>query len=479
MESTATLLIALGLFILLGFSVFGATSLHEKERRAALVAFGVAVAASLPFFLASLLPVPVQWAVLSLVFIAVAAGAVVFLLPIGRVERDNDTPRQRYDERDVPFARARLKPGAPRYEAYYAMRPENKAGDDKTRSLPGLLSPLANEANPLLFAATTATFDLIKTLHGAVDGPVAPACGAQDAGAMSAYIKGLALYWGAHSVGISELQPYHIYTHIGRGSGEYGTPVSLDHRFAIAFAVEMDYDLVGTAPAAPTLLESARQYAHGAQIAIQLADLIRSLGYPARAHVDGNYRVIAPLVARDAGLGEIGRMGLLMTPALGPRVRLGVVTTDLPLLADSRTDDTSVLDFCQVCKKCATNCPVRAIPFGDRQEIGGAVRWRIDGDTCFRYWAVTGTDCARCMATCPYSHPASPLHNLVRWAVQRSGAGRRALTWLDDLFYGPSPAPKPAPSWMPPRVQRGPASGTGHTKASRSEIREGEKHGTR
>ena len=51
---------------------------------------------------------------------------------------------------------------------------------------------------------------------------------------------------------------------------------------------------------------------------VQLAAAIRDLGYPARAHIDGNYRVIAPLVARDAGLGEIGRMGLLMTPRWVP-----------------------------------------------------------------------------------------------------------------------------------------------------------------
>lgn len=67
---------------------------------------------------------------------------------------------------------------------------------------------------------------------------------------------------------------------------------------------------------------------------MQLAEFMRSIGYPARAHIDGSYRVVCPLVARDAGLGEIGRMGLLMTPELGPRVRIAVVTTDLPLVPD-------------------------------------------------------------------------------------------------------------------------------------------------
>lgn len=51
-------------------------------------------------------------------------------------------------------------------------------------------------------------------------------------------------------------------------------------------------------------------------------------GFNSRAHIDGDYELICPLVARDAGLGEIGRMGLLMTPRLGPRVRIAVVTTE-------------------------------------------------------------------------------------------------------------------------------------------------------
>jgi ferredoxin len=476
--SAAVLLIALGLFMLLGSGAYGVASLREAERRAADLAFGLGLALSLPLLLASLLPTWIQWLILVAIAIALTAGAIAFLLPLGRVERGNDVPHQRYDERDVLFARARLESGSANYEAYYTMRPERKAGDDKTRSLPGLLSPEASEANPLLFGATDATFDLIGALHDAVDGPVAPTRTEPEARAMSAYVKGLARYWGAHSAGITELRPYHIYSHIGRGSGEYGAPIHLDHRYAIVFTVEMEHALVGTAPAAPTLLESARQYANSAQIAIQLGNLIRSLGHAARAHINGNYRVIAPLVARDAGLGEIGRMGLLMTPRLGPRVRLGVVTTDLPLLPDNRGEDSSVLDFCRVCVKCASNCPVRAIPFADRLEIEGALRWRIDGEICYRYWAVTGTDCARCMAVCPYAHPASPPHNLVRWAVQRSGAARRAVTWLDDLFYGRTPAPKRPPSWMLAKAAQGHRAEAAGAGADGPDIGQGELHGT-
>jgi len=86
------------------------------------------------------------------------------------------------------------------------------------------------------------------------------------------------------------------------------------------------------------------------------------LGYAARAQIVDNYDVLATLVARDAGLGEIGRHSLLITPRLGTRVRLGLVTTDLPLVAHTWRSDASVLDFCAVCKKCADSCPSNSIP---------------------------------------------------------------------------------------------------------------------
>jgi ferredoxin len=467
---------ALGILVLLGFGAFGVTSLREGERRAAGVAFTLSIALAIPFFLATLLPLPLPW---SLMGLGLLAAALFFLLPIGRIERDKEEPKTHIDERDIMFARARLEPGTPNYKAYYTLHPEREAGDDKSRSLPGILSPESSEAEPLVFGATEATFEFIERLHDAVNGPVASEHVVHQAGPGTGYIKGLARYWGARDVGITELKPHHVYSHIGRGKGTYGAPITLDHRYAIAFTVEMDRQLVSTAPAAPTILESAHQYGGAAAIAVQLGNLIRSMGYPARAHIDGNYRVVAPLVARDAGLGEIGRMGLLMTPKLGPRVRLGVVTTDLPLLSDPPGYAASVLDFCRACRKCADNCPVRAIPTGDREEIDGALRWRIDQEVCYRYWCVTGTDCARCMALCPYSYPDTPMHNVVRWAARHSGAARRAVLWLDRVFYGPAPAPKTAPSWLPPRHPGSRRDSVMSTrKVIESEIEQGEGHGT-
>jgi ferredoxin len=320
--------------------------------------------------------------------------------------------------------------------------------DERIRALPGLLSPKARLAEPLAFAAAEAGFALTEALRHEVDGPVAAERRELSPEAWRERLEGLARHWGAVDVGTCELRPYHLYTHVGRGSGTWGEEIVLEHDRALAFTVEMDHAAMASAPEAPVVAESARQYVEAARIAVQLAAVIRDAGYPARAHIDGNYRVIAPLVARDAGLGEIGRLGLLMTPRLGPRVRLGVVTTTLLLAPDPPGDDLSILDSCLVCRKCAENCPPGAIPSGDRIPVDEGLRWPIDAEACFRYWNVVGTDCGKCMSVCPYSHPDSPAHNLIRWASRRSGVARRLLLRLDDLFYGRRP-PSRRSSLMP------------------------------
>ncbi|MBN1315857.1 MAG: 4Fe-4S dicluster domain-containing protein [Anaerolineales bacterium] len=425
-------------------AVFCITSLKEKERRASLISFFLALI--IPFlFLAvelwNLWPGPV--------LIITGLMLLFFLLPIGQPTREDITPTERVDERDIMFARARLVPESAEYRDYYKRHPERKSIDDRIRNAPGLLGPGSNLYHPLAMPTADASFTSIEALHDVVDGPAAETRLRVDPVQMTRFIKGLAGFYGASAAGVTELKEYHVYTHVGREPGHYGDEIQLDHKYAIALTVEMSHTMMRTAPAASETMEVAKAYFAAAAIAVQLAVLIRSLGYPARAHIDGNYRVICPLLARDSGLGEIGRMGLLMTPGQGPRVRISVVTTDLPLIPDEPKSDPTLIDFCTRCKKCIDNCPSKSIPTGSRQDINGVKRWRINSETCFHYWNVIGTDCGRCISVCPYSHPDSALHQMVRWFIRRSPAARLLALKLDDLFYGRRPQPGCLPDWLP------------------------------
>ena len=437
---------AIALFALL--VVASVVSMREGEPRAARRLAGLALVAPVPFFATAAMPAESGDLAGVILLAALSLAALVLVVPTGSKHRaERDIPTRRIDERDIMFSRARLEPESERFEAYYAERPENRKADDRFRAQPGLLERGSVYFDPFMFAAADASFETITALHAMVDGPVALERETADPGAISAFIKRWAIALGAVDAGITDLRDYHKYTTVGRGA-EYGQPVRLDHRFAIALSVEMSKEMIDRAPRGPTVMESAHQYMDSGAIAVQLAQFIRNLGYPARAHIDGNYRVVCPLVARDAGLGEIGRMGLLMTPTLGPRVRLAVVTTDLPLTVDHREPEHSVLDFCTLCEKCADVCPSQSIARGPRREIDGALRWQIDSESCFTYWSKIGTDCARCMSACPYSHPDNPMHNLVRMAIRNSGLARRVALAADDYLYGRRPPPADVEEWM-------------------------------
>ena len=94
--------------------------------------------------------------------------------------------------------------------------------------------------------------------------------------------------------------------------------------------------MIGAGPVLPEVVEIMRVYVKLATIADTLAEYIRALGYPARANVMPNYQVLCVPIAIDAGMGELGRHGLMITPELGSALKLATITTDLPLVYDPR-----------------------------------------------------------------------------------------------------------------------------------------------
>ena len=429
---------------------FGAAivSLKEHEFRAASRIALLGVLLSLPYLVVGFMPFPYHETAALILLITAGLAVAILLVPLRQKQiTEDDTPKIRVDERDIMFARAHLTPGSERFEEYYRRKPDKKALDDKFRARPGLLSKGSTYFDPYMFSAAEASFEAVGSFQSTIDQEPAQERVHSDPERITEYIKQWGRKLGAVSVGVTELRDYHLYSHLGRNE-PYGKPIELEYKFAIALTVEMDKHMLDHAPYGPTVMESAQQYLASGAIAVQIAAFIRNLGYPARAHIDGNYRVVCPLVARDAGLGEIGRMGLLMTPELGPRVRIAVVTTDLPLIVDQRTRDYSVLDFCARCKKCAAVCPSKSISFDDRAEIDGVKRWQINAESCFTYWNTTGTDCGRCVRVCPYSHPDNLLHNIVRFGVRNSSLFRALAVPMDDYIYGKKPPPLDLPAWM-------------------------------
>jgi reductive dehalogenase len=457
---------------IIGLSFF-ITCLQEKERRASLFAALqlVAMLLLLVFFfhLHSTGFFRTGTGIALLVVGLVFFGAFAFVL----LRRTLPNPKallgakglivgevKRFDEREIVFARNRsLRPGSEEYKIFYASHPELEAYDSKRRERGGPLGQLGSidgQSGAANVAATLAPTSIPQSLSGPglVFPEAHPALKGKriemTADEATRRVKGFALNAGADLVGITEINPLWFYSHRGEifhdNWQDWGKEIPVEHKFAIVFATEMNFEMVGAAPHTPTVIESMNNYAKGAYIATQIAAYVANLGYPATANHLRHYDAVLVPLAVDAGLGELGRLGYLMTKEFGPRVRLAAVTTSLPLVPD-KPADIGVEDFCRICRKCATCCPSQSIPTADQTVVNGTLRWKLNEQTCFDYWGKIGTDCNICMRVCPWSHARTFPHRLIVEMVSRNQSARKVFTLMDDVFYGRKPKPKEALTW--------------------------------
>ena len=108
-------------------------------------------------------------------------------------------------------------------------------------------------------------------------------------------------------------------------------------------------------------------------------------------------------VAVIAGLGWIGKSSLLITEACGPRVRLGTMFTDAPLVADAPFQANN----CRGCRICLDVCPAGAVT-GQRSDFEDLCAFRIDSQACCEHLcrneAAIGRRefCGLCVKECPF-----------------------------------------------------------------------------
>lgn len=115
------------------------------------------------------------------------------------------------------------------------------------------------------------------------------------------------------------------------------------------------------------------------------------------------YKLFSHKVAATcAGIGWIGRNGLLISPVYGPRLSLVTVLTDAPLEADGPIEES----LCGQCSICVERCPSGALS-GEEWSRENPFPDLIDYEKCSSHKestrALSGKpNCGFCINICPY-----------------------------------------------------------------------------
>ncbi|MBL4645134.1 MAG: reductive dehalogenase, partial [Rhizobiales bacterium] len=244
-------------------------------------------------------------------------------------------------------------------------------------------------------------------------------------------IKATAYFLGADAVGLSRCPDWAWYSH-----DAVGDKIIPTHDQAISIIIDQGYETMEGASGDDwiSVAQSMRAYLRFSLLGGVLAQHIRNLGYSAKAHTVMDGEVLQPPLLLLSGLGEVSRIGeVILNPFLGPRLKSGVITTDMPMTHD-KPIDFGLQKFCESCNKCARECPSGAITAGPKLMFNGYEIWKSDSQKCATYRITTpgGAMCGRCMKTCPWNLEGLFAEAPFRWAAMNLPGTAKLLAKLDD-----------------------------------------------
>lgn len=251
---------------------------------------------------------------------------------------------------------------------------------------------------------------------------------------LAAEVRDKGAEFGLSTIGFADYDPKYTFAQWA-GTHAEGT--------VIVCAVEQDWEATQTAPSTRSEKAAVHGYSDVMEGATKLAEYLQGRGFSAAPH-DFVGQTVVIHYGVQAGLGQLGLNGQLLTPQAGSRVRLVIITTDLDLPEDGPVD-YGINGVCDRCQACVRRCPSGAIPL-KRAEHRGVTKSKIKLDRCL---PVVGQaeGCAVCMKVCPvqkYGMARVVQHFEATGDILGKGTDElEGYRWpLDQKFYGAGEKPR-------------------------------------
>ncbi|MBI5722652.1 MAG: epoxyqueuosine reductase [Planctomycetes bacterium] len=185
---------------------------------------------------------------------------------------------------------------------------------------------------------------------------------------------------------------------------------------AVSIAVALNPGIIGGISAGPTT-EYFAEYGRANTLLKELAQAAQEFlasrghraigGSPTLPQLPEDLTTPLPnkTAATRAGLGWIGKSGLMITPQHGPAVRLVTVLTDAPVACGRPMNKSR----CGACIECTTHCPAKAIkgvtwkPGMRREEFYDAFACKANAQAMSAAIGLKATVCGICINVCPWT----------------------------------------------------------------------------
>ncbi|MFX1479897.1 MAG: hypothetical protein ACFFCI_17400 [Promethearchaeota archaeon] len=175
-------------------------------------------------------------------------------------------------------------------------------------------------------------------------------------------------------------------------------------RNLIILGMEMKWEEIKTAPSINCSIEAFRVYSELGDVTIQLTEYLKEQGYKSEAHHPFGGKFLFPPHAVAAGLGIMGRNGLVITPEFGPRQRWAIISTDAEIPTRTKIDLQALIDYCKDCGACVRECKGGAAFEDPIYHENSPVITHIDRSKCIES-LINNNYCSYCLKICPQGNP--------------------------------------------------------------------------
>jgi epoxyqueuosine reductase QueG len=131
----------------------------------------------------------------------------------------------------------------------------------------------------------------------------------------------------------------------------------------IILAIEMDEEIIKTEPSELAKDLNKSFYAKFRTITEKIAEYLVNRGFETQIAYPNEILIDLPFLAEKAGLGCIGKNGLLITPEFGSKIKLSAILTSLqdPAFGCSKKGFSWIKEYCKECNECLNFCENEAL----------------------------------------------------------------------------------------------------------------------